>query len=246
VRTGRGDLHSGTFGGAALNAANVLSRMLAAVQPRDGRLADELRVGAAPPTDAELASWAALPSGEEQLGDAGARPVDERAATEFFVRTFAEPSLDVNGLESGSPHLVKTVLPVEAHANVSIRLAPGQRAETIAPAFERLLREAAPPGADVDVRLASSAQPALVDSESRAVQLAARAVERAVHRPLMVRNGGTLPIMAALAERGIPTVLTGYALPDCNAHAPNERMRLDHMALGVAAARATLLAWGDL
>jgi acetylornithine deacetylase/succinyl-diaminopimelate desuccinylase-like protein len=40
--------------------------------------------------------------------------------------------------------------------------------------------------------------------------------------------------------------VTGYALPDCNAHAPNERMALDHMALGVAAARETLIAWGDL
>jgi acetylornithine deacetylase/succinyl-diaminopimelate desuccinylase-like protein len=72
-------------------------------------------------------------------------------------------------------------------------------------------------------------------------------VERAIGtRPLLVRSGGTLPIVAALADKGIPTVVTGYALPDCNAHAPNERMRLDQMALGLAAARATLTAWGEL
>ena len=56
----------------------------------------------------------------------GARPIDARAAEEFQLRTTAEPSVDVNGVEGGSPRLQKTVLPVEAQANVSIRLAPGQ------------------------------------------------------------------------------------------------------------------------
>src|ERR1700722_11300604 len=79
-----------------------------------------------------------------------------RAAEEFYVRTFAEPALDINGIESGSPNLQKTVLPVQATANVSIRLAPVQDAAEIASAFERLVREAAPPGAELDVVLLSS------------------------------------------------------------------------------------------
>src|SRR5262249_3079883 len=142
VRTGAGDLHSGIYGGAALNAVNTLAGMLASVQPRDGRLPEPLRAGAAAPTVAELDGWSALPSGEGELRNAGACPADEHAAEDFYVRTFAEPSLDVNGIEGGSPHLIKTVLPVEAHANVSVRLAPGQRVAEIAPALERLLREA--------------------------------------------------------------------------------------------------------
>jgi acetylornithine deacetylase/succinyl-diaminopimelate desuccinylase-like protein len=221
--------------------------MLASVLPRDGRLAEPLRAGVAPPTTEELEGWAALPPGERELANAGARSADEKAATEFYIRTFAEPSLDVNGIEGGSPHLIKTVLPVEAHANVSVRLAPGQRVAEIAPAFERLLRDSAPPGADVELALVSSAEAGLVDPDSQPVVLALQAVERAIGtRPLLVRSGGTLPIVAALGDRGIPTVVTGYALPDCNAHAPNERMRLDQMALGLAAARAILTAWGDL
>jgi acetylornithine deacetylase/succinyl-diaminopimelate desuccinylase-like protein len=247
VRTGEGDLHSGLYGGAALNAVNTLAAMLASVLPRDGRLAEPLRAGVVPPTAEELEGWAALPPGAGELANAGARPADEKAATAFYVRTFAEPSLDVNGIEGGSPHLIKTVLPVEAHTNVSVRLAPGQRVAEIAPAFERLLRDAAPAGADVELALVSSAEPGLVDPDSKPVVLALEAVERAIGtRPLLVRSGGTLPIVAALADKGIPTVVTGYALPDCNAHAPNERMRLDQMALGLAAARATLTAWGEL
>jgi len=247
VQTGDGDLHSGLYGGAALNAVNTLTAMLASVLPRDGRLPEPLRAGVAPPTEEELAGWARLPAGADELARAGGRPADRRAADEFYARTYAEPSLDVNGIEGGSPHLIKTVLPVEAHANVSVRLAPGQLVDGIARALERLLREAAPAGADVQVDLVSHAPPGLVDPESKPLVLALDAVERATGvRPLIVRSGGTLPIVAALAERGIPTVVTGYALPDCNAHAPNERMALDHMALGLAAARETLTAWGDL
>ncbi len=247
VKTGESDLHSGVYGGAALNALHVLVDMLAVVLPRDGRVPAELRAGIAPPTEEELAAWAGLPGGAAELSSRGARPVDPRAAEDFYLRTFAEPALDVNGIEGGSPELVKTVLLVEAHANVSIRLAPGQDVKEIQSALERLLREVAPEEADVEVTLQSAAPPGLVDPDSRAIQLALEATERAVGvRPLLTRSGGTLPIVAALADKGIPTVLSGYCLPDCNAHAPNENMRLDHMALGAAAAREILLAWGEL
>ena len=67
------------------------------------------------------------------------------------MRTFADTSLDVNGIASGSPDLVKTVLPVEARANVSLRLAPGQDPETIRAAFERLVRGALPAGAELEI-----------------------------------------------------------------------------------------------
>src|SRR5439155_1799179 len=119
------------------------------------------------PTADELAGWARLPAGADELARAGGRPADGRAADEFYVRTYAEPSLDVNGIEGDSPHLIKTVLPVKAHANVSVRLAPRQQVAEIARALERLLREAAPAGADVQVDLVSHAPPGLVDPESK-------------------------------------------------------------------------------
>jgi acetylornithine deacetylase/succinyl-diaminopimelate desuccinylase-like protein len=237
ARTGNRDLHSGVFGGAALNAIHALMHSLEAVVAKDGRLPAPLREGIAPPTDDELAGWAELTPGAEELAAQGARPLDPSAAEEFYIRTFAEPAVDVNGIEGGSPHLQKTVLPVEAHANLSIRLAPGQDPEQIAPEVDRLLREAAPDGAELEITRLSSARPGLVDPESPAVQLGLDAFERAVGaRPLLVRSGGTLPIVPALADKGIPTILTGFALPDSNIHSPNENILADYVPLGVKAA----------
>ena len=241
VRTGERDLHSGLFGGAALNATHVLLAALAAVLPRGGRLPEPLRAGVAAPEPEELEGWAALQAGAEVLAEQGARAADPEAAQEFYVRTWAEPSVDVNGLEGGSPQLQKTVLPVLAEANLSIRLAPGQSVEEIAPALERLLRDATPEGADLDVDLLSSSPPGLVPPDSRAVQLGLDAFERATgRRPLLIRSGGTLPIIPALAAKGIPTILTGFDLPEGNVHSPNERLLLEYLPLGIAAAREVL------
>src|SRR5436190_4060957 len=76
VRTGRRDLHSGMYGGAALNAAHALARTLEPLLPSDGRLPEPLRKGIAPPTEEELAGWGELPSGAGELADQGARPAD--------------------------------------------------------------------------------------------------------------------------------------------------------------------------
>jgi len=207
------------------------------VLARDGRLPEPLRAGIAPPTEEELAAWAELTPGAEELAGQGARPMDAKAAEEFYLRTFAEPALDVNGIEGGSPVLQKTVLPVEAHANVSIRLAPGQDPDQIADQAERLLSEAAPEGAELEINRLSQSPPGLVDPGSPAVQLGLDAFERALGtRPLLVRSGGTLPIVPALADKGIPTILTGFALPDSNIHSPNENLLADYLPLGVKAA----------
>jgi acetylornithine deacetylase/succinyl-diaminopimelate desuccinylase-like protein len=239
LRTGTRDLHSGIYGGAALNAAHALVQTLGGIVAGDGRLAEPLRQGLVPPSDEELASWRALPPGAGELAAQGARPADPRAADEFYIRTFAEPALDINGVHSGSPTLQKTVVPVEAVANVSMRLAPGQQVEVIAAAFEDLIRRVAPAGADLDVELLAAAPPGLVAPDARAVQLGLTAFERATGvRPALIRSGGTLPIVPALAERGIPTIITGFSLPDANIHSPNERLPVDHVPLGIAAARA--------
>jgi acetylornithine deacetylase/succinyl-diaminopimelate desuccinylase-like protein len=241
LSTGGRDLHSGIFGGAALNAAHALMATLSAVVARDGRLAEPLRAGVAAPSAEELDGWGRLPPGAEQLADQGARPADQLAAEEFYLRTFAEPALDVNGIESGSPRLQKTVLPVHAVANVSIRLAPGQDVTVIADAFERTLRAAAPAGVELNVQLLSSAQPGLVAPDAPAVQLAQDAFERVIGaRPLLIRSGGTLPIVPALSNRGIPTIVSGFSLPDANIHSPNERLLVEYVPLGIATARALL------
>ena len=181
------------------------------------------------------------------LAAQGANPADAAAAERFYHRTWAEPAVDVHGLDSGSAHLQKTIVPVAAEANVSIRLAPGQDAEQIAAEFERLLRDAVPAGAELEMTRLATGDAGLIDPDSQAVRLGLDAFERVLGvRPLLVRGGGTLPIIPALAAKGIPTILTGFDLPDGNAHSPNERLALDLLPLGIACARETLLALGEL
>ncbi|HEX5583230.1 M20/M25/M40 family metallo-hydrolase [Gaiella sp.] len=248
ARTGERDLHSGMAGGGALNASEALLRSLTAVLPGPGgRLPEPLRAGIIPPTDSEVASWSALPSGAEELEAQGARPADATAADEFFVRTTAEPSVSVNGIESGSPHLQKTVLPVEAHANVSIRLAPGQSAAEIAPVFERLLRGAAPPGTTLEVVLRSTGEPAYIDPESSAVQLGLDAFEHVLGtRPILTRSGGSIPVVATIAARGVPAIVTGFSRPTAQMHSPNENIPAGAISEGLGTIVELLRRFGAL
>jgi acetylornithine deacetylase/succinyl-diaminopimelate desuccinylase-like protein len=235
VRTGGRDLHSGLYGGAVLNATHVLMDVLRAVLPdAEGRTREELRAGVAPLGDAERESWSRLPSGADMIAEAGAAAVADGAAEEFWERTGAEPAVDVNMLTAGEP---RTVIPSTARAQLSIRLAPGQRAEEIAAATERLLREAVPEGAELSVHL-DLAEPALFDADEPALQLAAGAFERACGTaPAFARLGGTLPLLSVLAEQGVPTIVSGFALGADAFHAPNESYRLESLRLGELTAR---------
>lgn len=243
VRTGERDLHSGLFGGAALNAAHVLLEMLRAV----AAVPDELRAGVIAPTTDELESWAQLGFGPPALEDDGGRPrpdVDRAALYEAIV---AHPAVDVNGISTGEAELVKTVLPVEAHANVSMRLAPGQDTALMVEAFEQVLRDAAPESADVTITCVNASAASRVDPDAPAITLARQAFAEALGtRPLLTRSGGTIPIMPALAERGIPTVLSGFGSPGHNMHSPNERFLVRYLDAGVNAARRTFERLADL
>ena len=247
LRTGERDLHSGIYGGAALNAAHALMATLDSLVAHDGVLVDSLREGTATPTEEELRGWRELPLGSAELADQGARPKDAHAADDFYLRTFGEPAVDVNGIAVGSAFLQKTVLPVEAVANVSLRLAPGQKVDEIAPEVERLLRAAAPAGAELEIELWGAAPPGLVSPDSSAIQLGLDAFERVIgRRPALIRSGGTLPIVPALSAKGIPTVITGFGLPDSQIHSPNERLVAEYVPLGIAAARELFLAFAEL
>ncbi len=238
VRSGERDLHSGMYGNAALNAIHALMQTVGGVLPREGRLPEPLRAGIAAPTPEELAAWSELQTGAELLAEAGAAPYDERAADEFYVRTWAEPSVDVNGILGGKPGLRNTTLPVVAEAMFTIRLAPGQDPEPIAAAAEQLVRAAAPPGAELELSHSTGSRPGLVPPDSPVIQLGLEAFERALGvRPVVIRSGGTLPILPALADKGIDTILTGFALNESNIHSPNERMLVDYFPRGVAAAQ---------
>jgi acetylornithine deacetylase/succinyl-diaminopimelate desuccinylase-like protein len=244
IRTGGRDLHSGIYGGVVLNATHVLMDVLREVLPgRDGRAREELRAGATAPGQTERESWGRLPSGVEMIAEAGANEVTPGAAEEFWVRTGAEPSVDVNMFWAGEP---RTVIPSVATAQLSVRLAPGQSAAEIAAEVERLLRAAVPDGAELSVTL-DGAEPALFDARDPALQLAAGAFERACGTaPAFVRLGGTLPLLSVLADQGVPTIVSGFALGADAFHAPNESYRLESLRLGELTARELYRSLADL
>jgi acetylornithine deacetylase/succinyl-diaminopimelate desuccinylase-like protein len=236
VRTARRDLHSGVYGGSALNALHAVHAMLGAVLPGpDGRLPEELRAGIVAPTQAERDSWGALPDGDEVLAEAGARPAYPGAGAEYYERNGADSSLDVNAIHAGQ---ARTVVPAVARVTVSQRLAPGQRADTALPVLEGLLRDALPAGAELEIESLHSGEPALFPPDTPAIALAARAIEHAAGaRPALVRSGGSIPVVAEFAAREIPTVVSGFALEADTIHAPNESYRLAALEQGEAAAR---------
>jgi acetylornithine deacetylase/succinyl-diaminopimelate desuccinylase-like protein len=247
ARTGERDLHSGLYGGVALNAVHALMQSISAVLAGpSGLLPEPLRVGIAQPSEEEVAAWAELPSGAEELAAQGARPLDPRATDEFYRRTVAEPSADVNGILGGKPGLRNTTISVVASANLTIRLAPGQDVATIGATAERLIREAAPAGAELEIAWEGT-PPGLTPIDAPAIRLGLDAFERSLGvRPLLVRGAGTLPVFPALVDRGIPTIVTGFALPDAGIHSPNERMPVDAFEHGVRTARELLLALGKI
>jgi acetylornithine deacetylase/succinyl-diaminopimelate desuccinylase-like protein len=244
VRTGGRDLHSGIYGGSVLNALHVLHGMLEQVVPgADGRVREELRVGIEPPAAAEVESWARLKPGDEVISEVGGRPVWAEAGREYWERNGADAALDVNEVAGGEP---RTLVPATARATLSLRIAPRQDPEEIARVLEQLLRSAVPAGAEVELSTQKAA-PALADPESQPVRLAAAALERACGAPaVLMRVGGSIPAVAELMNRGIPTIVSGFSLPEDAFHAPNESYSLESLRLGEAAARELYPAMAQL
>ncbi len=228
------ELHSGLYGGAAADAVRDLMAALGAVVGHEDEFAD----GIAPVSGEERAGWAVLPTGEQELAAGGARATDDRAAAEFYERTWARPSLTVHSIAAGDPSLHKTSISPEARASLSLRLAPGQDARSMGEALERRLREACPSHATLELEAWPPGEPAYVSPDDPVLRAAAAGIERATGTaPLMVRSGGSIPVMAALVGRGTPTVLSGFGTSEDNIHSPNENMSLRNLGWAYDSAR---------
>lgn len=247
VETGSRDLHSGVYGGAALNAVHVLITALNTLIDDDGRPCEALREDVVPPSEDEVKAWEMLPDGDTLLATQGAVPAAAGAGDTFYERTWALPSLDVNGIEGGSPNHTKTIIVSRARANLSMRVAPGQDAKKFAARLAELLTRSVSSPARLDVRVISLCDAANTAIDSEPILLAAAAVERVMgRRPLFLRSGGSLPLMPLLERLGIPTIVTGFDVPEGNIHAPNERMSLTNLTTAVSVAKEMLLSFGSL
>src|SRR5262245_18827149 len=172
VRGPQKDLHSGSYGGAVMNPANALTRIIAACQGPFGRVAipgfyDAVR----PLADWEREEYKKLPFREEEFRDeVGVKQLFGEEGFSTLERKSARPTFDVNGLVSGhTGEGSKTVLPAEARAKFSMRLVPDQRPEEIARLAESFIREIAPPGVQIEFLRHHGANPVLVRRDGPAV-----------------------------------------------------------------------------
>jgi acetylornithine deacetylase/succinyl-diaminopimelate desuccinylase-like protein len=159
---------------------------------------------------------------------------------EFSVveRVGARPTLEVNGLLSGfTGQGSKTVLPAAAMAKISTRLVADQKPDEIRKLLEAYLKQNVPETVSWELESLASAPPVLSPRDSKAVAALSSACETVwSKRPLFRREGGTVPIGAYLQELlGVDSVQTGFALPDDNAHSPNEKLDLPTWRRGMEA-----------
>jgi len=226
------DLHSGLYGGAVPNAANVLGELIASLHDKDGRVnIPHFYDDVLPLTDIERTAWKTLPFDEKKFADELKLPfLSGEAGYNAIERKWARPTCDVNGLTAGyqGPG-AKTVIASKASAKISTRLVPNQDAQKIAAAFEQTMKERCPKNVRISFARHGLAGPVLVPLDNPAMQLAAQAVEAGFgKKPVMMREGGSIPVVDLFKrELGVDTLLVGFGLPDDCVHAPNEKFDLD-------------------
>jgi acetylornithine deacetylase/succinyl-diaminopimelate desuccinylase-like protein len=234
------DLHSGSFGGAVANPAFVLAQMIAQMKDRGGRIKipgfydDVVAL-----RDEEREAWSKLPFNEKKYRkDFGIPRLFGETDYTTLERTWARPTLEVNGMLSGfTGEGAKTVLPAVAMAKISMRLVPNQNPDKIADLFEAHVKKIAPKTVELKVTRMHGGKPWMTAFDNPYVQAAGRAIERGFGKtPVFTREGGSIPVVSTFQEElGVPSVLFGVGLPDENAHAPNEKLDLTNFHNGIIA-----------
>jgi acetylornithine deacetylase/succinyl-diaminopimelate desuccinylase-like protein len=242
------DLHSGSYGGAVVNPAMALARILATMHHPDGRVAipgfyDAVR----PWEEAVRAQIRALPFDEDAFRhEAGAPSLGGEAGYSVLERIWTRPTCEVNGLLSGyTGEGAKTVLPSRAMAKVSCRLVPDQEPDEVERQLRAHVAAVQPPGVTVTVRALHGGKPWRGELSGALFEAGRRALERAFERaPVIVGEGGSIPVVHDFARvLGAPVLLMGFGLPGENAHAPNEWLSDANYIGGI---RAATFLWEEL
>jgi len=237
------DLHSGGYGGAVPNPANVLAQLIATLHDRDGKVNIPGFCDDVEPLNAkERALWAKLPfDGEHFRKKLALESLSGEAGQSTLQRIWARPTLDVNGITSGyQGHGAKTVIPAKASAKISMRLVPRQDPTKIRTAFELAIRARAPKNVRIDFENHGLADAVIVPIDNPATRLAGQALEVGFGKPPMfIRAGGTIPVVGTIKkELGIDSLLVGFGLPDDRVHSPNEKFDLQAFHSGTRTAAA--------
>jgi len=231
------DLHSGGYGGAVPNPANILCEVLGSLHDKEGRVTipgfyDDVQKL----SDTERDMWSRLPHDDEAFAAELKVPfLNGEKGYSTLERLWARPTLDINGLTAGyQGHGAKTVIGATASAKVSMRLVPNQDPIKIREAFEKTVKDRLPKNVQVRFESHGCSPAAIVPIDNLATRLAAEAVEAGFGKqPTFIRCGGSIPVVGTIKkELGIDTLLIGFGLPDDRVHSPNEKFDLDSFYAG--------------
>ena len=242
------DLHSGLFGGAVANPATAVARLIAALHDTAGRVLipgfyDAVRP--LEPWEREAAADLEKATGGENAIKKLAGVVELFGEKDFTTieRIGARPTAEVNGIGGGYQGAgTKTVLPKEAFAKLTFRLVADQDPDVILAAAEEYLRAQTPPGVLLEVMAGHSGAAYQSDPNSRDGLAARKALAEAFgDEPLLLRDGGSIPILATLKEiLGVDSYLLGLANPDSRIHSPDENMLIENFLGGIRMNRILL------
>ncbi len=238
------DLHSGSYGGAVVNPATVLARIIASFHDENWHVRipgfyDD--VYAAEDFRAQIRK---LPFDDEAFRkETGAPRLDGEKGFSTLERIWIRPTVEINGLLSGyTGEGSKTVLPAHAMAKVSCRLVPDQDPDRIAELLQKHIRSVAPDSVRVEIDVLHGGKPWRANIKGPLYDAATVALEKAFgKKPVFAGEGGSIPIVPEFEKLlGAPALLMGFGLPGENAHAPDEWMSVENFEKGCHAA-ATLL-----
>ena len=202
-----------------------------------------------PVDDATLAALAASdPPEQAWLADVGARSEAGERALPLHRRVWTRPSLDVVGTWSGyqGPGM-KTIIPAKATAKISCPLVADQDPEQITALLAAHLRALAAGRADVTIRPGHGSRPVVCAADSPAAQAAIAAYEWAYgRRPVLIREGGAIPIAAVFADRIGEVLFLGFGLHGQQEHAPDEWLSVRNFELAANAVAMFLLTAAEL
>ncbi len=247
VQGPRGDLHSGSYGGAVVNPAMALARILATLHDENGRIA-------IPGFYDDVDEWPAkvreqmksLPFDDKELmHETGVSALGGEKGYSVLERLWIRPTCEVNGLLSGyTGEGAKTVLPAKAMAKVSCRLVPNQTPTKVEKLLQAHITKVAPKGVTAKAVHLHGGRPWRAELDGPLFDAARKALKSAFGKePVITGEGGSIPVVGDF-ERilGTPVLLLGFGLPGENAHAPNEWMSEENFRLGI---RAVATLWDE-
>jgi len=226
-------LHSGMWGGAIPDPIAALCRVIASLTDERGRLSvPGIHEGVIPPSEAELQGLKSLHHDVAVFRkNATVRPgvalLEE--GDRVLLRTWREPSLVVNAIESGSRKQGGNVLMDAAWARLGVRVAPGQDPARVRDLLVEAIKARVPWGLEVSIACDHVAPPWKTDTAHPAFAAMKRAMRDAYGREaLEVGSGATIPFVpdTVRALGGIPALLIPVEDPSTNAHGENESLHL--------------------